>query len=62
MFLKGLTRLHTLDLTEAKITDNGLEHLNGLSSLRNLCLVDTLVTDAGIRDLKKAVPGVGVTH
>ena len=50
--LKGLTKLHYLDLRLWKITDDGLKHLQGLGNLAQLSLDGTAVTDAGLMQLK----------
>ena len=50
--LKGLTKLHSLDLDATKVTDAGLLHLKGLTKLQSLCLVGTHVTDVGLVHLK----------
>jgi hypothetical protein len=47
--LKGMTRLHELDLSDSSITDNGLANLSGLP-LERLRLARTKVTDAGFTD------------
>ncbi len=55
-YLKGLTRLTTLELQETKVTDTGLKHLTGLTNLTTLHLLRTKVTAQGVADLKKALP------
>ena len=51
-FLKGLTSLQRLNLSDTKVTDAGLEYLKGLTSLQTLYLNDTKVTDTGLEHLK----------
>ena len=46
--LRGLARLETLDLWNAKVTDAGVVHLRGLTGLQGLDLSDTGITDAGL--------------
>jgi hypothetical protein len=48
-----LSRLHSLDLSGAPITDAGLEHLKALSRLDFLVLLNTAVTDSGLTHLEK---------
>ena len=52
-----MTNLRALDLTHAKITDAGLEHLKGLKKLErlDLSLVST-ITPAGVSKLQQALP------
>ncbi len=54
-YLKGLTRLKSLDLGGSKVTDAGLEHLEGLTQLQELDLTGTKVTDAGVKKLQQAL-------
>jgi Leucine-rich repeat (LRR) protein len=53
--LKGLTKLQSLNLSETKITDVGLEYLNVFTKLQSLDLWHTNVTDAGLERLKGMV-------
>jgi len=54
--IKELTNLKSLNLSQTKVADEGLEHLQGLAKLQTLYLRSTQVTDAGIAELKKALP------
>ena len=56
------SRLYTLDLSRAPITDAGLVHLERLASLRIVYLWDTQVTDAGVKRLKRALPKADISH
>jgi len=51
-----LSRLTTLRLDSASITDAGVKTLAALGSLRTLNLYHTLVTEAGYKNLKAALP------
>ena len=55
-YLKGLTRLKSLELGGSKVTDAGLERLEGLTQLQELDLTGTKVTDAGVKKLQQALP------
>ena len=61
-YLKGLTSLEELDLSDTQITDAGLEDLKGLTRLEELYLHGTQVTDAGIKELRKALPKCLIQH
>src|SRR3954451_7125227 len=49
--LSALTKLRSLDLSYAPLTDTALEGLVGMKELRRLLLRDTLVTDEGLKFL-----------
>jgi hypothetical protein len=49
--IRGLSRLRTVDLLEAKVTDAGMKYLAGLKQLRSLVLIGSPITDAGLVDL-----------
>jgi Leucine-rich repeat (LRR) protein len=49
--LEGLANLETLDLSDTRLTDAGLERLKRLPKLRELMLRGTLVSDAAARTL-----------
>lgn len=51
-YLKGLTDLQGLDLTDTQVSDAGMEHLKGLTKLHILGLGGTQVSDAGLEHLK----------
>jgi hypothetical protein len=53
--LVGLSQLQWLSLSDAPVTDAGLEHVEGLTQLRWLQLDGTQVTDAGLEHLKRLV-------
>jgi hypothetical protein len=48
-YLKGMERLHTLDLNGTRVTDVGLATLAGLPALRELRLARTKITDEGFQ-------------
>jgi Leucine-rich repeat (LRR) protein len=50
--LAHLSDLYTLDLSMARVTDEGLGHLRGLNRLGDLILRYTRVTDAGMAHLQ----------
>ena len=50
--LSGLSRLQSLDLGGAEITDGSLKHLEGLTRLRSLDLDNTKVTGSGLKYLE----------
>jgi len=49
--LAGLGALGQLDLSRARVTDEGLKHLASLRGLESLNLTATQVTDAGLKEL-----------
>jgi hypothetical protein len=51
-YLRGMTRLVSLDLTSQRITDAGLEHLQGLAQLEELRLAGSGITDAGLKHVQ----------
>ncbi len=51
--LAELSELVWIDLTDTKVTDQGLLHLVGLTRLEQLRLDETQVTDAGLMHLAK---------
>ncbi len=55
VFLKSLTRLHSLGIPSAQITDQSLKTLARLSNLQRLSLPSSRITDAGLT-LIKALP------
>ena len=52
--------LKVLDLSGSPITDAGLAHLKGLKNLDSVMLANTGVTSKGMKDLKLALPNVGI--
>jgi Leucine-rich repeat (LRR) protein len=52
-YLKRLTKLRTLGLSNCTITDAGLVHLNDLSSLKVLGLTNCKLGDAGLAQLQR---------
>jgi hypothetical protein len=52
--------LDFLDLSNTRITDQGLQYLNGMTRLRILRIVETEVTDAGVAELQRALPGLKI--
>lgn len=54
--LKGLTNLHSLDLSHTNVTDAGLEQLFGID-LYYLNLEGTEVTAEGVAKLRRALRG-----
>jgi hypothetical protein len=60
--LKGLTRLQALSLMDTAVTDAGLVHLNGLSALEQVHAGDGQFTDSAVRELRKTLPGLGVSR
>jgi hypothetical protein len=57
-----LSRLQSLNLIGAPVTDAGLLHLEKLASLQWVNLYHTRVTDAGVRRLQQALPKADVSH
>jgi hypothetical protein len=51
-YLKGMTRLTSLNLHGQRITNEGLAHLGALTSLREMYLSADLVTEAGLKHLE----------
>ena len=51
--LRGLTKLHTLRLSDEEITDDGAAAIAQLPGLRKLFLSKTKITDRGMRELAK---------
>jgi hypothetical protein len=49
--LKSFNSLTTLDLTNANITDDGMEEIGGLKNLQELCLINSAVTGDGLKEL-----------
>ena len=60
--LKGLPKLHTLDLSGNQVTDAGLVHLEELTKLDLLMLGNTKVTDEGVKKLQQALPDCVIEH
>jgi hypothetical protein len=58
--LLPLSSLSTLDLTGAKLSDEGLKKLQRLKRLKTLRIVRTKTSDSGIREFQKAVPECNV--
>ena len=54
-YLRGLTSIERLDLTDAKISDAAVNDLLTLAGLKQL-LSGTQVTDAGVERLRQALP------
>lgn len=48
-----LTRIHSLDIGNTRVTDNGLQHLSTATQLRSLGVGRTQITDDGMRHLRK---------
>jgi hypothetical protein len=46
----------SVDLSNTKVTDAGLVHLQGLTKLQELYLSKTNVTDAGVKKLQAELP------
>jgi len=57
-----LTKLQTLDLADAQVTDAGLKHLHGLTQLKVLYFGGTKVTEAGIQELQEALPKANINR
>lgn len=55
-----MKRLNTLDLSNTKVTDRGLEHLRELPKLRTLFLIGTKVTPEGVNRLLEELPELEV--
>jgi hypothetical protein len=53
-------KLHFLDLTATKITDEAVDSLSKMTSLRQLIVQRTEITDAAVMRLKKALPRTGI--
>ncbi|MEQ8785683.1 MAG: hypothetical protein RIC55_05270 [Pirellulaceae bacterium] len=51
--LKDLHQLHTLQLVQAAVTNEGMKHVGELTTLSALDLVETNVTDEGLPELAK---------
>jgi internalin A len=47
-YLKGLTQLQSLHLSDTRVTDVGLAHVKGLTQLQSLDLGGAEITDAGL--------------
>ena len=54
--------LQSLDLSDTRVTNAGLEDLIGLTNLRTLDLRNTHVTDSGVNKLQQALPKCRITH
>ncbi|HAB12366.1 MAG TPA: hypothetical protein DCE47_11830, partial [Planctomycetaceae bacterium] len=52
-----LSRLIVLNLSETRVSDQGLSFLEGLKSLKQLRLDGTRVTSDGVAPLRLALPG-----
>jgi hypothetical protein len=52
--------LLSLSLSETRVTDAGLAHLQKLKGLRNLYLKGTKVTSQGVADLRKVLPDLEI--
>ena len=48
-WVKGLTRLESLNLQNSPVTGPGLEHLSALTQLQTLSLQGTLIDDVGLK-------------
>ena len=55
--LVPLSNMTTLNLTGAKLTDEGLARLQSLKKLKTLQIVRTRVSENGMQEFRKAVPG-----
>ena len=60
--LKGLSKLNSLYLDSAQVTDVGLEHLKGLTKLEHLDLRSPRVTDEGVKKLQQALPNCEILY
>lgn len=58
--LAALPALRGLVLDRTNITDAGLAHLAAVKDLRSLCLRTTRATPEGVKQLKEALPKLGV--
>ncbi|MHC4727553.1 MAG: leucine-rich repeat domain-containing protein, partial [Planctomycetota bacterium] len=56
--ISKLKTLERLTLYGAKITDNGLKHLEKLNSLKEMDLQGCKVTEEGLQQLKKKLPAL----
>ena len=62
VYLSGLSKLQTLQLSYTRITDAGMMHLEGMTGLKTLGLNDTRVTGSCVAELKKALPNCKITR
>jgi hypothetical protein len=58
--LKDIPELYTLAITDAKLTDNALQHIAALPHLTSLTLKGTPFSSAALRDLRKQRPTLSV--
>jgi len=59
--LGALEKLEVLKLDSAAVTDKGVETLKAFRRLKTLNLYHTLATEGAVEELKKALPGCGIT-
>ena len=59
--LVRLPNLRQLDIDNVPITDDGIQKLKSCVTLRNLSVKKTAVTSAGATELRKSLPGIGVS-
>lgn len=55
-YLRGMTSIERLDLTDAQVSDAALNDLITLTGLKQLVLSGARVTDSGIERLRQALP------
>jgi hypothetical protein len=55
-YLRGMTSIERLDITDAKISDSAVNDLITLTGLKQLILNGTQITDVGIERLQRALP------
>jgi hypothetical protein len=55
-------RLGSLNLRGTAVTDAGLARLKRLTALRSVILPSAGVSDAAIEDLRRTLPGVGISR
>jgi hypothetical protein len=56
----GANKLEVLRLTNTRVTDAGLVHLQGLTKLEWLHLNNTQVSEQGARELNKVLPNTTI--
>jgi hypothetical protein len=55
-FMRGMTSIEKLDLTDARVTDAAISDLATLTGLKELVLRGTQITDSGVERLTQALP------